>query len=242
MKRPLIGITSIKNEEKRAVYRTNAPYIDSIFRAGGLPIQLPAVDLGLCDQIVRELDGLLIPGGPDISPFLYGQEAEKKTVFFRRDADLFEIELVRLARERRIPVLGICRGIQLINVAFGGDLYQDLPTDFPTKQSHYQSAEIRDEPSHLVYLQPDSRLARIFGGEELEVNSFHHQAVKNLAAGFLPVGKASDGLIEAIESEDGLIIGVQWHPEEMAPLCRKQAKLFEDFVSRCMQVKAPLSL
>jgi len=234
MKRPVIGITSFAGGERK--YGTNAAYIHSVFNAGGLPLQLPSVNTECAEEIISSLDGLLVPGGIDVAPSFYGEEPVREVTLFRSEDDLFEMELIKAAVKLGKPVLGICRGIQIINVTFGGSLYQDIPTQFTTKLSHRQSSDIRSEPSHKVFLEEGSDLAKIFGDKEIMVNSFHHQAVKEVAFGFTVTGRASDEIVEAIESDDGLVIAVQWHPEEMTERFAQSRALFEDFVKRCSEV------
>jgi len=232
MKKPLIGMTSFLSMDKET-YTTKVHYVDVIKRAGGIPVQLPATDKEHGARLIEAIDGLLIPGGADVSPSLYGEEPCPAVTLFRRENDLFEFELIRLAQAAGKPILAICRGMQVVNVAFGGTLYQDIPSQYGTKQGHYQRPEIRDEPAHKVWLTPGSKLAEIFGKDVVEVNTYHHQAVKDLAEGFLPVWKAADGLLEAMESEDGLIWCVQWHPEGMTPRFEEYTRLFKAFVERC---------
>lgn len=232
--KPIIGIISNSNEENRKKFCTNATYINAVVNAGGIPLMIPSrVGLEDCQQIIKQIDGLLIPGGGDIIPDLYGEETHPKVVYARRSNDLFEIELAKLAREHGKPLLGICRGHQVINVAFGGTLYQDIVSQFKDEICHRQSPNNPDEAMHKVYLTEDSNLAKILGKETIGVNTYHHQAVKDVAQGFVVSAKSSDGLIEAIETEDGMVIGVQWHPEILAPRFEEFNNLFVDFVRKC---------
>jgi putative glutamine amidotransferase len=205
--------------------------------AGGAPILIP---LELSERawhsIFRRLDGLLFPGGVDVHPSHYGEPSHPK--LGRVDADLDEAELVlaRWALQDDLPTLAICRGIQLINVAAGGSLYQDLPAQFPGALRHaFPAPEYpRDHRAHPVHVEPGTRLVVALGTRKLEVNSRHHQAIKELAPGFAITARAPDGVIEGIEKEDAtFVVGVQWHPESLAADDPRMLALFEAFVGAC---------
>ena len=216
LKAPLIGIASL----------TSDTYVLAIKEAGGIPIILPNGD-GFPDKIAEYLeflDGLVMPGGADIPPSEWGEEPHPTTKILDEDRYLFEKALISAwIKNTDKPLLGICLGSQWINVAQGGTLVQDIPSKFGI--SHRV-------PTHQVTLEPDSRLSKIFGTTELEVNSLHHQAVGRLGEGLRLVAKCPDGVIEATETTnpDRFLIGVQWHPEKMAPTNRLQAKLIKAFV------------
>ncbi|HEX6547840.1 MAG TPA: gamma-glutamyl-gamma-aminobutyrate hydrolase family protein [Candidatus Dormibacteraeota bacterium] len=195
----------------------NQPYLDALARAGAEPVLLETPNL-------EGFDGLLLTGGKDIDPAHYG-EAPDPTTEVDPPRDQFEIPLVEEAISRGLPIFGICRGVQLLNVALGGSLFQDLPHHPPTPK------ELRSQPAHPVRIAPDGKLAAIVG-ERLEVNSLHHQAVKDVAPGLRAVAWAEDGTVEALESPDHPVLGVQWHPEEM-PDAPWSERLFSAFVSRC---------
>lgn len=236
--KPIIGITMNPIRDNRRIYKTNATYIERTIEAGGLPLAIPSkVDLEDCEQIMRKIDGLIIPGGGDILPYLFGEETHPAVVYALKYMDLFEMELVRLAREYEKPIIGICRGAQVINVAFGGTLYQDIASQYKNEICHRQSRDNVDEPMHKVYLKADSHLSRIFEKEIIDVNTLHHQSVKDIGEGLYIVGKAADGVIEAIESEDGMIIGVQWHPEMLAPKYKESQQFFKVFVDKANETK-----
>jgi putative glutamine amidotransferase len=161
-------------------------------------------------------DGLLLTGGEDIHPSWYGADPSPLLSPPSQERDLFELALFAVARQRELPILGICRGIQLINVAMGGTLFQDLPSERPGSVDH-SPVGARDSRSHPVRIQPGSRAAAALEATSVMVNSVHHQAIKDLAPGLVASGWTNDGLIEAAESGVGAswILAVQWHPEEM---------------------------
>jgi putative glutamine amidotransferase len=195
----------------------NAAYVRSVVAAGGVPLVVsPLVGPSLAGRALDGVDGLLLSGGEDMHPAWYGQAASPFLYPPSRERDLSELALFAVARERGMPVLGICRGIQLINVAMGGTLYQDLPSERPGSVGH-DAGGARDARTHPVRLAAGSRAAQVLGAAELSVNSFHHQAVARLADGLIASGWTEDGVIEAVESpaDGSWLLAVQWHPEEM---------------------------
>jgi putative glutamine amidotransferase len=195
----------------------NVAYVRSVLAAGGVPIILsPVLGPAYAMRALDGVDGLLLSGGEDIHPAWYGAEPSPHLYPPSRERDLFELALFAAARQRELPILGICRGIQLVNVGLGGTLFQDLPSERPGPVAHDPGGS-RDARSHEVRLQEGSRAARALGRTVLSVNSFHHQAVERLAGGLLASGWSADGLIEAVESpaEAPWLVAVQWHPEEM---------------------------
>jgi putative glutamine amidotransferase len=217
-----------------SLYGQGRPYCRSVTLAGGAPVLIP-LDLGLpaWRSIYQRLDGLLLPGGVDIAPALYGEEPHPRLGKVSDPLDEAELVLARWALADGMPLLGVCRGIQTLNVAAGGTLYQDLPSQFPNVLAH--SCTPPDYPpthrAHAVHVQPDSRLASILDAQETMVNSRHHQAVKDLAKGFVVSARAPDGVIEGIESEGGrFAVGIQWHPENLAEDDPQMLALFEALV------------
>jgi putative glutamine amidotransferase len=195
----------------------NAAYVRSVLAAGGVPLVLsPLLGPSFAARALDGADGLLLTGGEDMDPALYGAQPSPHLNPPSRERDLFELALFAVARQRELPVLGICRGIQLINVGLGGTLYQDLPSERPGPVAH-DAGTARDARSHGVELKPGSRAAAALGGTSFTVNSFHHQAVDRLADGLIASGWSADGLIEAVESpaDAPWLLAVQWHPEEM---------------------------
>ena len=231
---PLIGVsTSIiagKEGERAAI---NSAYLTAVQGAGGVPILLPPqIDGRARRELFKRLHGVLLTGGGDVNPKLFKQPRHKTVSGVSDARDALEIALVEHALARRLPVLAICRGLQVLNVALGGSLYQDVASASGTSVEHGQTAP-RHEPTHKVRVASGSRLERVLGVGQLEVNSFHHQAIKALGRDLKAVAFAEgDGLIEGAELEDSsrFVIGVQWHPEELAPQHETARRLFEALV------------
>ena len=219
--KPLIGITGnihIMNEKDNipGLQRdyVNRSYALSVKMSGGIPLIIPAMEdeEGL-RSILGRIDGLILSGGYDIAPDLYGEEPRASLGYTMRDVDMFYLSAIRTARSMDLPLFGICKGHQAINVAFGGTLYQDIGEKGAVLK-HSQSAPEMD-PSHSVSIEKGTFLHNLLGSSAM-VNSFHHQAIKAPAPGLKIAAASSDGIIEAFEMEGGRIIGVQWHPEMMA--------------------------
>ena len=189
-------------------------YPDAIRRAGAIPVVIPPMDVAAIEHLLDGLRGLCLSGGPDLHPSAYGAEPHRELGPTEPQLDTFEIALLRAAEAREMPVLAICRGLQLLNVARGGTLIQDLPTQRPSQIDHRQ-AQAGSTATHDVALD-DSLAARCLGVRDARVNSFHHQAVDELGAGLRAVGWAPDGVVEAIEATDRrFTVAVQWHAESM---------------------------
>lgn len=212
---PLIGLSS--NHLENGGARIGGTYVQAILKAGGVPVIIPAItDGATLRSLVASLDGLVLTGGEDINPLWYQEEPRQQLQTVDPVRDINELKLLKLATDRNIPVLGICRGEQLINIAFGGTLYQDIPSQRPgTPVKHVQDLP-STSGSHTITVTPGSQLAAIIGAGKQLANSLHHQAVKDLAPGFRVVALAADSVVEAIEAwPDRPILGVQWHPEAM---------------------------
>lgn len=195
----------------------NAAYVKSVLAAGGVPVILsPLLGPSYAARALSGADGVLLTGGEDIHPAWYHAEPSPHLYPPSRERDLFELALFAAARQLELPVLAICRGIQLVNVAMGGTLFQDLPSERPGPVDHNPSAE-RNARTHFVRLAAASRAEQALGSAPLTVNSFHHQAIRDLAKGLVATGWTEDGLIEVAESGPGApwLLAVQWHPEEM---------------------------
>jgi putative glutamine amidotransferase len=195
----------------------NVGYVRSVLAAGGVPAILsPLVGPSFAARALDGCDGVLFTGGEDVDPAWYNSDRSPLLNPPSRERDLFELALFAAARQRELPILGICRGIQLMNVALGGTLYQDLPSERPGEVDHNR-AGTRTDRSHAVRLTPGSLAADALGATAVRVNSFHHQGIRDLAPGLVATGWSDDGLIEAIEAAPGQpwMLAVQWHPEEM---------------------------
>jgi gamma-glutamyl-gamma-aminobutyrate hydrolase PuuD len=194
----------------------NAAYVQALLAAGGVPLILsPLLGPSLAGRALDGVDGLILTGGEDVDPAWYGANPSPLLSPPSRERDLFELALFAVARQRGLPILGICRGIQLINVGLGGTLFQDLPTERPGAVKHRPDGP-RDLRSHRVRLEPGSRAAEALGDTAVTVNSSHHQAIKDLAPDLRASGWTDDKLIEAVETTIApWLLAVQWHPEEM---------------------------
>ena len=230
--RPLIGISANTADIDLTLRRV---YCDQIVRAGGVPMVLPPVDdAEVLINMLEGIDGLVLTGGADYNPLWYGEQPEKELYTINSTRDLPELLLTRLAFNRQIPILGICRGVQTMAIALGGNLVQDLKTTL----KHSQDAP-RSEATHSVTITEGSTLYGLYG-QETFVNSFHHQAVKDCGSHLHVVATAPDGVIEAVEStEQKALMGVQWHPEWMGD---EGLKLFEWLTQRSREFKAAKAL
>ena len=217
MHQPAIALTAT-TEVIRDVLRTrlNVAYTDAARDAGLRPYILPVLHARVADAMLQGMDGLLLTGGEDVAPARYGEAPHAALGDVHAGRDDFELALVRAAHERGLPTLAICRGVQIANVALGGTLVQDLPSQWPNTLMH-ESGRGRGERTHEVHLQAGSRLARACGASDFAVNSMHHQAIARLAPGLSATALAPDGVIEGVEWDgDGWwMLGAQWHPEEL---------------------------
>ena len=225
---PIIGITFSSNTTRG----TTINYIRAIEEFGGTPVKLYP---GISEDVLVDIDGLLLTGGPDIDPIHYDEEPHETTdINTARDA--LELPLCEWAMKKDLPVFGICRGIQIMNVAKGSSLYQDIPSQFTDRLKHKITVNTSDT-WHDIKVQPDSLLNEITGDTIAEVNSRHHQSLKVIGEGFTVTAQSEDGIIEAIEDRSKrFMLGVQYHPERMfkerssSELRKHAAKLFEAFI------------
>ena len=237
-KRPLIGVPTGREKSNRffglPLYIMNQTYIRTLENLGALPVMIP---LQMSEATLRgifdRLDGLFLPGGEDIDPSQYGAERHPQLGATDQERDRTELLMTRWALEAGMPVLGVCRGFQVINVVCGGTLYQDLHSQRPDLEKHdyFPPNFERYRVTHQVAVEADSRLARALGAVH-EVNSMHHQGIDHLGGGLRVVARADDGLPEALEMPLlPFVVGVQWHPEELAKTDQHSSTLFYDFIS-----------
>jgi len=213
----------------------NQRYSRVVASAGGLPIMIPLLDdEATLRALYDRLDGLLLPGGVDLDPATYGEPRRPDCGRVDPDRDRVELQFARWAVAEGKPVFGLCRGLQIVNVALGGTLYQDIAAQFSGAIKHdcFPTAGYpRDHLAHEVTVSAGSRLGTLIGSAPLQVNSMHHQAVKELAPGLLPTAVAPDGLVEAVESPDQpFLLGVQWHPESLVERDLRMRRLMAGFV------------
>jgi putative glutamine amidotransferase len=230
---PIIGVTTSSERTEKGVDRAfvNAAYIRAVERAGGVPVLLTPYH-SPASLTALHIDGLLLTGGGDIDPIRFGEARHAKTELVSAERDQLELErLTRQAIETGVPLLAICRGIQVVNVALNGTLHQHVPDTFGEDVAHSQSGA-RSYASHEVTIEPGSLLADLTRAERLRVNSFHHQAIKDLGEGLKPVAWAEDKVIEAVELPGacGFVLAVQWHPEELVEEDAAALRLFQALV------------
>ena len=230
--RTIIGVSSNLKEDLLSVPMSN---IRAITQFGGVPIVLPNLVGDEIEKIAETIDGLLLTGGGDIDPTLFGEEPLPGLGNIVPERDLFEVALVKRMLELNKPILGICRGAQIMSIAMGGDMYQDIYSqkDGPLLQHDQQAPNWHG--SHFVEVTKGSLLRKIVGVDKFKVNSYHHQALRNMPPGFIVSGIASDGVIESIEStKHSFVLGVQWHPESMrAKGDANSHAIFEAFMNAC---------
>jgi putative glutamine amidotransferase len=225
--------------EKEKAKGQDSAYFRALVVSGARPEEIEIVSASDARRVsAHEFDGVLFSGGEDVDPALYDESKKHANVQVDRSRDQFEFALLDAAMERRLPILGICRGIQMINVKFGGTLIQDIPSDTELERNHRQQGS-RAELTHTVTVtEPNSALASVVTGS-CRVNSLHHQAIKRLGRGLKVTAHSEDGLVEAVEAADDypFLMAVQWHPEELVNL-PEQRKIFEEFIARCREAGA----
>jgi putative glutamine amidotransferase len=237
MSKPLIGLTPQYDYERDRVW-IHPPYLNAIRAAGGIPIVLPLkADKEDLEVAANVCDGFLFTGGPDVNPFRFGEETLRQCGVVVPERDKMEEDTFHIAMEMNKPILGICRGIQVLNIFLGGNIYQDIVSQYPSDLSlcHSQPSG-KAVLTHSVMVEKDSLLYDIVGKDYLQVNSFHHQAVKDLAPGLKVAGTAPDGLIEAVYlPEHPFFLGVQWHTEHLFLEYEDASSLFKAFVNACIK-------
>jgi putative glutamine amidotransferase len=214
--------------------RTDLEYVKGVSEAGGVPVIIPpSVSLQAAEALLDGLDGLLLSGGPDLDPGYYGEEPIPELGTTIPEWDALEMALLRLALDREMPIFGICRGMQILNVALGGTLYQDVPSQLGADVLNHWQTTPKCQVTHEVEVQDDSYLAKITDRLTVEVNSYHHQGIKGPADVLTVAARCADGVIEALESRDisdRWMVGVQWHPEGMRDIGSGHRNLFEAHV------------
>lgn len=240
-KKPVIGMVGLTRWTDNGTWKsyehafTSIACINSVFRNGGIPVIIPAnVIADDVENAMSMCDGVYFPGGPDVNPWLYGEEPHQMIAQYRPEIDDASLKAADYALHHKLPMLGICRGVQILNVFMGGSLWQDVTLQEGQIMKHLQVFD-REYVTHKVTVQEDTRLAEILGAGEHKVNSLHHQAVKAVGRGLKVNAIASDGTIEGVEDEDGLILGVQWHPENLLDSAPEMNKLFQDLVRRSLE-------
>ncbi|KUO50027.1 MAG: hypothetical protein APF76_06060 [Desulfitibacter sp. BRH_c19] len=231
MAAPKIGITCGEDIKEGKVFITNY-YLRCVQRAGATPLLIPSIEKNINDYL-SSLDGIILSGGVDVDPFYFNQEPIIGMGEITPGRDNFEIKLVQAAVILDIPILAICRGVQVLNIALGGNIYQDILLQVPGVYQHSQNAP-RWYPTHTIHIIRDSLLGHIFKSDTAKVNSFHHQAVSTLGEGVVSIAKSLDGIVEAITMPGKeFVLGVQWHPECMADKFKEQQQIFNEFVRAC---------
>jgi putative glutamine amidotransferase len=229
MQKPIIAITTKRETNSLPQMTVKENYIQAVIRAGGTPVLVPiGIDDAQIEQVCRIADGILLPGGGDVDPAKFNGTPHHRIGGISPELDHIELELVRFARERSIPLFGICRGCQVINVAFGGTLFTDLDDQFGNAIQH--SNHYYSKLPHSVFIHPGTRLSQIIPRETLQVNSLHHQGIDHLGSGLTVNAVASDGLVEGVEDTNhAFLMAIQWHPEAL-PEDESARALFKQFI------------
>jgi putative glutamine amidotransferase len=239
MPRPVIGVTTQSMPgvpgERSPSWVVGRRYVEVLRQVGAVPWVIPLLpaDPDTLREIFTRLDGVFLTGGADVHPGRYGEPPHPRLGPTDPDRDAVEIDLLRFARTEGLPVLAVCRGMQVLNVAWGGTLYQDVAAQVPGALKHDHTPTLQN-PSrrdlvHDVTVTPGSRLRRLLGASLVPVNSLHHQAVKDLAPGLTASAFAPDGVVEGVEAAGGFVVGVQWHPEELTDDRPEMRQLFAAF-------------
>ncbi|SHJ45187.1 gamma-glutamyl-gamma-aminobutyrate hydrolase family protein [Tepidibacter formicigenes] len=234
--KPIIGITTFWENKPRKLYDSvSHNYIKSVYLAGGIPILIPLVeDENTVNSYLNLVDGLILTGGEDVWPLLYGENPNDKIQLICEERDKFEIKLFLKALKLNMPVLGICRGLQVMNVALEGTLYQDINSQIENSLGHYPKDTPVNSLYHEVQIDKESKIFDIFNEEKIRVNSFHHQSIKKLGNSLKEAAWSVDGVIEAVEHiNKDFAVGVQWHPEDLTIKYPAFLKLFKALVKEC---------
>ncbi len=232
-----IGITSSARIDSSNLYNAlGNDYISSIIKCGGCPVIIPVVEEKfIISEYINMIDGIIISGGEDISPELYNEKNTGLTKNINSLRDRMEYSAIEAALNKRIPILGICRGMQILNVFSGGDLFQDIANQYHTDIKHANQLKNRSELHHEIIINENTHLSKVTGLKTIQVNSRHHQAIRNPAANFTISAMAPDGIFEAIEDINNDIVAVQWHPENIADTEKSSAAIINDLLQRASQ-------
>lgn len=233
-RKPVIGLVPLYDDGRESYWMLPG-YMKGLEEAGAVPVMMPLTqNVQVIGQLVEMLDGFLLTGGHDVNPELYGEQPLEVCGTLCTPRDTMESLILEAALDADKPVLGICRGLQFLNVYLGGTLYQDLPSQHPGGVEHHMMPPY-DVPAHKVKVERDSWLYRLLGKEILEVNSYHHQAVRKLAPGLEVMAVAEDGLTEAVRMPDKrFVTATQWHPEFSYRVDENSRKLFQAFAEACI--------
>ena len=238
-RRPVIGISDMhKDGTNAAVPRS---YVDAVLQSGGIPVVIPLMYDNEIVALLNSLDGVIFTGGEDFDPAYYNERPIPQMGTVNSIRDAFDIRTLRLAAERGLPILGICRGVQLINIVFGGSLYQDLPAQYYDKSIRHRQRQPKEDASHSVFVENNTVFADIVKERMLMVNSAHHQAIKRVADGFRVAGRSPDKIVEVIEKIDSenWILGVQFHPETRVSQDNAMSRIFRSFIEEASKTEKP---
>ena len=238
--KPIIGIAISNRVKSKKIYSViNNDYIKAVQKAGGIPILIPfSNNIENIKEYTHKIQGIIFTGGEDISPLVYNEDPLKEVECIIEERDRFELELFKEVYEKQIPILAICRGLQLINIALGGNLYQDINFQIPNSYGHAPKNTSRHNLYHSVKIEKDSKLFDIFKTEDLKVNSFHHQSIKKLGNDLKITALSNDGIIEAIEStNEKFLVAVQWHPENLVERHTQFLRFFEALICNALSKK-----
>lgn len=233
MRKPIIALTPLVDQEQESVWMLPG-YLEGIIEAGGIPVMLPLIkEMDEIKEVVQRFDGFIITGGHDVDPKLYHEEKKDYCGALCKERDEMEMVLIPEIIKQDKPMMGICRGYQIINVCLGGSLYQDLDKEYKLTEVHRQLAPY-DQPSHEVMILKETPLYHLLESESMFVNSCHHQAIKELSSQLLPMAYSSEKLVEAFYMPNHhYIVGYQWHPEMIYKKSVENKKIFKDFIKVC---------
>lgn len=233
--KPVIGLScGVENKVNRRFSQLNYTYVNAVIKAGGVPVIIPTLkEVSEIEEYLDIIDGLILTGGEDVSSLLFGENPVKEVTAIDYERDDMEFALFHEAYKRGTPIVGICRGLQLANIALGGDIYQDIFSQVKDVLGHVSSYRV-EHGHHLIDIEKDSTLHNILERDSIAVNSLHHQSVRKLGKNLRVSAKAQDGIVEAVEStNDNYFVGLQFHPEGMIEKNPEFLKIFEHFIDAC---------